>query len=179
VRSYQHGVHASWLVRRAGRSGLPTSARVVRAHSRSFQGLLRDRSSVQRVTYIELFYDLVYVFAVTQLSHNLLAHPTMRGVLESALLLAMIWQVWSYTTWVTNWTDPERLEIRLLLVVLMLLSLAMSSALPRAFGDLGWIVGGAYAVQQAVAACSWPLRCAVRCGGPSRASSSGAWLAAR
>jgi len=121
---------------------------VVRAHPRGFRGLLRDRSGVQRVTYIELFYDLVYVFAVTQLSHNLLAHPTLRGALESAVLLAMVWQVWAYTTWVTNWTDPERIEIRLLLVVLMLVSLAMSSALPRAFGDLGWVVGGAYAVQQ-------------------------------
>jgi low temperature requirement protein LtrA len=110
--------------------------------------LLRDRTGVQRVTNIELFFDLVYVFAVTQLSHRLLPEPTVRVTLQTALLLAMVWLVWAYTTWVTNWLDPERLEVRLLLVVLMLVSLAMSVALPRAFTTLGWVVGTAYAVQQ-------------------------------
>ena len=99
--------------------------------------LLRDRSGLQRVTNIELFFDLVYVFAVTQLSHHLLSDPTLRGALQSGLLLLMVWVVWSYTTWVTNWLDPEQMAVRLLLVVLMLISLAMSAALPRAFGDLG------------------------------------------
>jgi low temperature requirement protein LtrA len=110
--------------------------------------LLRDRSGAQRVTNIELFFDLVYVFAVTQLSHHLLANPTVQGALQTALLLAMVWLVWAYTTWVTNWLDPERMAVRLLLVVLMLISLAMSAALPRAFGNLGLVVGGAYAVMQ-------------------------------
>ncbi len=110
--------------------------------------LLRDRSGVQRVTNIELFFDLVYVFAVTQLSHYLLGHPTVRGALQAGLLLAMVWLVWSYTTWVTNWLDPERIAVRLLLVVLMLVSLAMSASLPRAFEDLGLWVGCGYAVQQ-------------------------------
>ena len=110
--------------------------------------LLRDRSGVQRVTNIELFFDLVYVFAVTQLSHYLLGHPDVRGALQAGLLLAMVWLVWSYTTWVTNWLDPELMAVRLLLVVLMLISLAMSASLPRAFEDLGLWVGGAYAIQQ-------------------------------
>jgi low temperature requirement protein LtrA len=110
--------------------------------------LLRDRSGVQRVTNIELFFDLVYVFAVTQLSHYLLRHPTVPGALQAGLLLAMVWLVWSYTTWVTNWLDPEQMAVRLLLVVLMLISLAMSVSLPRAFEDLGLWVGGCYAVQQ-------------------------------
>ena len=110
--------------------------------------LLRDRSGDQRVTNIELFFDLVYVFAVTQLSHYLLSDPTLRGALQSGLLLLMVWVVWSYTTWVTNWLDPEQMAVRLLLVVLMLVSLAMSAALPRAFGDLGLAVGLAYAIQQ-------------------------------
>ena len=110
--------------------------------------LLRDRTGGQRVTNIELFFDLVYVFAVTQLSHRLLPEPTVRVAAQSALLLAMVWLVWAYTTWVTNWLDPERLEVRLLLVAAMLISLAMSAALPRAFTTLGWVVGTAYAVQQ-------------------------------
>ena len=103
---------------------------------------------MQRVTNIELFFDLVYVFAVTQLSHYLLGHSTVAGALQAGLLLAMVWLVWSYTTWVTNWLDPELMAVRLLLVVLMLVSLAMSASLPRAFDDLGLWVGGAYAIQQ-------------------------------
>src|ERR1700759_3242732 len=110
--------------------------------------LLRDRSGVQRVTNIELFFDLVYVFAVTQLSHYLIGHSTVTGALQTGLLLAMVWLVWSYTAGVTNWLDPELMAVRLLLVVLMLISLAMSASLPRAFEDLGLWVGLAYAVQQ-------------------------------
>jgi low temperature requirement protein LtrA len=108
----------------------------------------RDRSGAQRVTNIELFFDLVYVFAVTQLSHYLLHHATVAGAAQAGLLLAMVWLVWSYTTWVTNWLDPDLMAVRLLLVALMLISLAMSASLPRAFGDLGLWIGGAYAVQQ-------------------------------
>jgi low temperature requirement protein LtrA len=110
--------------------------------------LLRDRSGSQRVTNIELFFDLVYVFAITQLSHYLLGHATVPGALQAGLLLVMIWLVWVYTTWVTNWLDPDQMAVRLLLVVLMLISLAMSASLPRAFEDLGLWIGGGYAVQQ-------------------------------
>ena len=60
----------------------------------------------ERVTNIELFFDLVYVFAVTQLSHYLLPHPTVDRALQAALLLAMVWLLWAYTTWVTNWLRP-------------------------------------------------------------------------
>jgi low temperature requirement protein LtrA len=111
--------------------------------------LMRDRAEgEQRVTNVELFFDLVYVFAVTQLSHYLLPHPTVDKALQTALLLAMVWLLWAYTTWVTNWLDPERFPVRVLLLCLMLVGLAMSAALPRAFGDSGLIIGGAYAVMQ-------------------------------
>jgi low temperature requirement protein LtrA len=110
--------------------------------------LLRDRSGDQRVTNIELFFDLVYVFAVTQLSHHLLGEPTIGGAFQTAILLGLVWLAWAYTTWVTNWLDPDQLLVRLLLVALMLISLAMSAALPRAFGGFGLWVGGAYALMQ-------------------------------
>ena len=110
--------------------------------------LLRVRSGSQRVTNIELFFDLVYVFAITQLSHYLIGHASVLGALQAGLLLVMVWLVWIYTTWVTNWLDPRQMAVRLLLVVLMLISLAMSVSLPRAFEDLGLWVGGAYAIQQ-------------------------------
>ncbi len=110
--------------------------------------LLRREGSDRRVANAELFFDLVYVFAVTQLSHHLLARSTVTGALQTALLLAMVWLVWIYTTWVTNWLDPERMPVRLMLMVLTLAGLVLSAGLPEAFGDRGLWVGGAYAVMQ-------------------------------
>jgi low temperature requirement protein LtrA len=112
-------------------------------------GLVRGRAAGRRrVTNVELFFDLVYVFAVTQLSHFLIGHQTVAGALEAALLLAMVWLLWAYTTWVTNWFDPEKIPVRLLLLALMLVSLAMSAGLPGAFTSTGLLVGLAYAVMQ-------------------------------
>jgi low temperature requirement protein LtrA len=110
--------------------------------------LLRRGDDTRRVTNVELFFDLVYVFAVTQLSHYLLAQPTILGALQTALLLAMVWLVWVYTTWVTNWLDPARIPVRLMLIGLMLASLVLSAAIPRAYADRGLWVGAAYAVMQ-------------------------------
>ncbi len=116
---------------------------------RSGPSLVRERASGRRrVTNVELFFDLVYVFAITQLSNFLLGHRTAIGALQAALLLAMVWLLWAYTTWVTNWFDPEKIPVRLLLLGLMLVSLAMSAALPGAFRSTGWLVGLAYAVMQ-------------------------------
>ena len=114
-------------------------------------GLIRERAEAagrQRVTTMELFFDLVFVFAITQLSGFILGHRTLSGVLQAALLLAMVWLLWAYTTWLTNWFDPDRIPVRLLLLALMLVSLVMSAALPEAFRSSGLLVGGAYAVMQ-------------------------------
>jgi low temperature requirement protein LtrA len=102
----------------------------------------------QGASSIELFFDLVYVFAVTQLSHRLLGHLSAFGALETAVLLAMVWLVWVYTTWVTNYLDPSRLPVRLMLLSVMLGSLVMSAAIPEAFGDRGLWFGAGYAVLQ-------------------------------
>jgi low temperature requirement protein LtrA len=122
---------------------------VTRRVRQAHPALMRERGEGrQRVTNIELFFDLVYVFAVTQLSHYLLQHLTLAGAARTAVLLAMVWQLWAYTTWVTNWLDPERIPVRLLLLGLALVSLAMSAALPLAFTSTGLLVGGCYAVMQ-------------------------------
>ena len=102
----------------------------------------------RRVTTVELFFDLVYVFAVTQLSHYLLAELTVTGALQAALLLTMVWLAWTYTTWVTNWLDPDRTPVRLLLVGLMLVSLVLSAGIPHAFTARGLWIGAGYAVMQ-------------------------------
>src|SRR6476469_3005379 len=82
--------------------------------------LLRARSGAGRVTNIELFFDLVYVFAITQLSHHLLGQPTWEGAGQTLLLLLAVWLAWVYTASVTNYLDPGRIQLRLLLLALML-----------------------------------------------------------
>jgi low temperature requirement protein LtrA len=106
------------------------------------------RRGTHRVSNAELFYDLVYVFAVTQLSHWLLDHLDWGGAARAALLLALVWQAWAYTTWVTNWLDPELIPVRLMLLALSLASLVLSAGIPDAFGSDGMLVGGAYAGMQ-------------------------------
>ena len=128
-----------------------SAAGPVARSGRAPRELMRERGEGrQRVTNIELFFDLVYVFAVTQLSHYLIdpGHRTVAGALQAAVLLAMVWQLWAYTTWVTNWLDPDRIPVRLLLLGLTLASLVMSAALPAAFTDSGKVVGCGYAVMQ-------------------------------
>jgi low temperature requirement protein LtrA len=110
--------------------------------------LLRIRSGAERVTNIELFFDLVYVFAITQLSHQLLGQLTWEGAGQTLLLLAAVWLAWVYTASVTNYLTPERFPMRLLLLALMLVSLVMSAAIPTAFGAGGLAVAGAYATIQ-------------------------------
>src|SRR5262245_9605166 len=116
------------------------------AGSRFGAGLMRVRGEGhQRVTFMELFFDLVYVFAVTQLSHRLLDHLTVHGALETLVLFLAVWWSWNYTAWATNWIDPDTKPVRELLVVLMLASLIMSAAIPRGFGARGRGFAAAYA----------------------------------
>jgi low temperature requirement protein LtrA len=97
--------------------------------------LRRAADRDQRATSLELFYDLVFVFAVTQVSHHLLDDLTWRGAGQSMLLLLVVWWSWNYTTWVTNELDPESPVVRLLMIAIMLASLLMAAAIPDAFGD--------------------------------------------
>src|ERR687893_90618 len=118
-------------------------------HDPDHGGMLRAREGADgRVTPLELFFDLVYVFAVTQLSHRLLDHLTVRGALETLMLLLVVWGAWVYTSWVTNWFDPDRLPVRLMLVAVMLASLVMSVAIPEAFGERGLMFALAYVAIQ-------------------------------
>jgi len=97
---------------------------------------------------VELFFDLVFVFAITQLSHTLLGDMTPRSALQVGLLLLGVWWVWIYTSWVTNWLDPERVPVRASLFVLMLAGLVLSASLPQAFAEKGLAFASAYAFMQ-------------------------------
>ncbi|NKI69497.1 hypothetical protein GN109_08705 [Collimonas pratensis] len=111
--------------------------------------LLRARDGHEaKVLSVELFFDLVYVFAVTQLSHHLLENLTPLGALQTLVLWFAVWLVWQYTCWVTNWFDPDTLPIRLMLFAVMLVGLVMSAVLPDAFGERGMIFAVCYAAMQ-------------------------------
>jgi low temperature requirement protein LtrA len=110
--------------------------------------LRRDAGGEQRATTLELFYDLVFVFAITQVSHLLLAHLTWAGAGQSALVLLVVWWSWNYTTWVTNELDPDSIVVRLLLIALMLASLLMAIAIPQAFGAKAVLFAASYVAIQ-------------------------------
>jgi low temperature requirement protein LtrA len=102
----------------------------------------------QPTTTVELFFDLVYVFAVTQLSHLILDDQMLAGVGRAAFLLVIVWWAWIYTTWMANWFDPSSPHVRSVLTGVMLASLLMAAALPGAFGDDGVLFAAAYVALQ-------------------------------
>jgi low temperature requirement protein LtrA len=111
--------------------------------------LLREPNTAHaQVGYIELFFDLVYVFAVTQLSHHLLGKLDWTGALETVILFLAVWWAWMYTVWATNWINPEHGANRLVLGALMVGSLVMSSTLPHAFAGAGLAFAIAYVCVQ-------------------------------
>src|SRR5260370_10974768 len=110
--------------------------------------LLRPRTGLGGVTKIELSFDLVYAFAVTQLSHYILDHATIEGVIQAAVLFGMVWTIWASTAYLVNWLDPHQLPVRRLLLAIMVVSLISSAAIPEAFGAAGLAIGASYAAVQ-------------------------------
>ena len=102
----------------------------------------------QRATTLELFYDLVFVFAITQVSHLLLDHLTWAGLGQSLMVLLVVWWSWNYTTWATNELDTESPVVRSLIVAVMLASLVMAISIPEAFGDRALLFAGGYVAIQ-------------------------------
>ena len=119
------------------------------AREQSRRSLLRNHGGGHAsVSNLELFFDLVYVFAITQLSHFLLVHLTLLGTAQTAVLFFAVWWAWMYTTWATNWIDPDRAANRFLIGAVMLGSLVMACVLPGAFGPQGWQFVAAYLTVQ-------------------------------
>jgi low temperature requirement protein LtrA len=107
---------------------------------------LRPRDGTEQpTTPVELLFDLVYVIAVTQLSHLVIGHRvSLASVGQASFLLLVVWWAWIYTTWMVNWFDPVSGAVRLVVLLCGLASLMMSVALPRAFGDQALLFAVAY-----------------------------------
>jgi low temperature requirement protein LtrA len=100
------------------------------------------------VTPLELFFDVVYVFALQQLSHHLLEHVDMRAGAETLVLALAVLYGWYMTAWGVNLLEPDRPPVRLLLVGLMFASLLMSVGIADAFGGRAWLFVAGYLLLQ-------------------------------
>src|SRR5438105_5458554 len=108
------------------------------------------RHGGHRVTPLELFFDLVVVFAITQVTGFLSRSPTWGGLLRGLLLLGALWWAWAAYAWLTNTLDPEEGAVRLAVLAAVAAMLVVSLATPGAFGSTAMIFGVAYFVVRAL-----------------------------
>jgi low temperature requirement protein LtrA len=108
--------------------------------------LSASRREGERVTPLELFFDLVFVLAITQCTALMAHHPTWSGMLQGLLVLGVLWWGWVGYAWLTSLVDPEEVAVRLVIFVAMAALLIVSLCVPEAFGDLGLTFALAFAV---------------------------------
>lgn len=104
----------------------------------------------ERVTFVELFFDLVFVFALTQLSKLIADDQSITAALESIVLILALWWSWVSTSWVTNWLDPERLAVRLSLIGFGLLAFVAAVSVSASFADRALAFAVAYVALQLI-----------------------------
>ena len=111
--------------------------------------MVNDDAREHRVTPLELFFDLVFVFAITQVTGFLSDHPTWTGLLRGLMMLGALWWAWGAYAWLTNTLDPEEGGVRLAVFGAMAAMLVVSLAVPNAFGADGVVFGVAYFIVRA------------------------------
>jgi low temperature requirement protein LtrA len=99
-----------------------------------------------RVTSLELFFDLVFVIALTQCTALIARTPTWEGVIKGLLVLGVLWWSWVGYSWLTSVVDPEEGSVRLVMFAAMAALLVADLCVPRAFGSEGLLFACAYAV---------------------------------
>jgi low temperature requirement protein LtrA len=104
----------------------------------------RPAESEERVTPLELFFDLVFVFAITQVTGLVSGEPTWTGLGKGLLVLALLWWAWAAYAWLTNTVDPDDGLVRLSMFGAMAAMLIVSLAVPNAFGDDAFVFACAY-----------------------------------
>jgi low temperature requirement protein LtrA len=106
----------------------------------------RLRGDEARVTNLELFFDLVFVLALTQCTALMAAQPTWSGLARALLILGMLWWSWVGYAWLTSVVDPDDDVVRLSIFVAMAAFLVAALCVPDAFGGTAFVFAGAYAV---------------------------------
>lgn len=107
---------------------------------------LRDHhpEGEQRVTPLELFFDLVFVFAFTQVTGSIASNPSWTGLAQGMLVLAMVWFAWTAYSWLTDSIDPEQGAARLAVLIVMAAMFVVALAVPGAFGSYALLFALAY-----------------------------------
>ena len=95
-----------------------------------------SRRQSERVSPLELFFDLVFVLAITQCTQLMADNPTWEGIGQGMLILALLWWAWVGYAWLTSVVDPEDVEVRMVIFGAMVALLVVSICVPAAFGDL-------------------------------------------
>ena len=98
----------------------------------------------ERVTPLELFFDLVFVFAITQVTSMMAADPTWGGLGRGLLVLGVVWWAWAAYAWLTNAIDPEEGSTRIAMFTVMAAMMIVALAVPKAFGADALLFGCAY-----------------------------------
>src|SRR5262245_35636779 len=102
-------------------------------------------SGEERVTPLELFFDLIFVFALTQVTAFVAGDPTWAGLVKGLLLLGVLWWSWAAYAWLTNTINPDEGAVRIVLFAAMGATLLASRAVPDAYGDDAFLFACAYA----------------------------------
>jgi low temperature requirement protein LtrA len=105
--------------------------------------------SEDRVTPLELFFDLVFVLAITQCTALMARHPTWEGLAQGLLVLGVLWWAWVGYAWLTSVVDPEEGAVQGVIVAAMAALLVVSLCVPDAFGDNGLVFACAYGAVRA------------------------------
>ena len=100
----------------------------------------------ERVTPLELFFDLVFVLAITQCTALMADDPTWAGLARGLLVLGVLWWSWVGYAWLTSVLDPEEGGVRLVMFVAMAALLVVALCVPGAFGDDALLFACAYGV---------------------------------
>jgi len=108
--------------------------------------LAATRREGERVTPLELFFDLVFVLAITQCTALIAHDPTWSGIAQGMLVLAVLWWAWVGYAWLTSVIDPEEGAVRLVMFAAMAAMLIVALCVPEAFGSLGLALALAYGV---------------------------------
>jgi low temperature requirement protein LtrA len=106
--------------------------------------LVRKLEDTARATFLELFFDVVFVFALHALAQLLQNKLTWSGAYQTLVLMLAIGWVWSLTAWVTSQLNPQRPPVTLLVIATMVGALVLSAAVPEAFGKTGLIFAVTY-----------------------------------
>ena len=117
-----------------------------RTHAPRLSAVLREG---ERVMPLELFFDLVFVLAITQCTALMFHHPTWEGLAQGLLVLGVLWWSWTGYAWLTSVVDPEEGAVRIVIFAAMAAFLIVAICVPEAFGSLALEFALAYGAVRA------------------------------